>query len=372
MKTEILSTWQMLDSIENEWNQLLRTTPANSIFLTWEWIQAWREVVGENKQLFVVTVRDDQDQLIGIAPFHTYSMRFLGAMNYTALRTLADYSTASEYPDWIVKPDVEKEVLAKITEVLLSASKHWDLIWMPRMAGWTGAYERIANSAKQAGMLLHAMPSVFSNFALPESLQEFEQGFSAKRRQQMRRNKRNLLSLPGVSIEACSDPADLDSYTEALFDLHHRRRMLLGDSGCFVRRPAEAAFYRNFLPKALERGWLRLFALTQDNVIKAIQVGYAYHGEFLQMQEGFDPDFVSGAGNVLRHVVIEKCIDEGLQNYDNLGGFTEHKRRWGAQERSGHSVLIGHPSLKNRLLFMREIWPAGKYLREIGLYDGNE
>jgi CelD/BcsL family acetyltransferase involved in cellulose biosynthesis len=371
MKSQIFTTWQMLDSLKEEWNQLLQATPANTIFLTWEWMQAWRKVVGEDKRLFVIAVRDDQNKLVGIAPYYSYTICLLGLIDYTALRTLADYSTGSEYPDWIVKPENERETLQQITNTLLSARKRWDLIWMPRISGWTGAYERITTAVKEVGMLMRSRSTVFSSFSLPDSLNEFEQQFSAKSRQQLRRKKNKLLSSIGISIENCSNESDLEYFIKTLFNLHHRRRMLLDDPGCFIRRPAEAAFYRNFIPMALERGWLRLIALKEDNDIQAIQIGYAYNGDFLQLQEGFNPDFSSGAGNVLRHIVIEQCIEEGLRNYDFLGGFTEHKRRWGAQKKLGHELLIGHPSLKNRLLFLREIWPSGKYIQEIGLFDGN-
>jgi CelD/BcsL family acetyltransferase involved in cellulose biosynthesis len=370
MKTEIIKSWQQLDKLEGEWNQLLTSTPSNTIFLTWEWIQAWRSVVGEDRELFVITVRDNDNQLVGIAPFYPYAMLFLRLIHFKALRILADYSTAFEYADWIVSPRLETEVFQQITKTLKSAKKQWDLIWMPRISGWSGALDRLAPAMKEARFLTHTRPSYFSSFSLPKTIEDYEQTFSSKRRQQLRRKKRKLLSIPGISIEVCGNQSELNYYIETLFTLHHRRRMLLNDVGCFKRRPAEAAFYRNFLPKALERGWLRFIALKHNNEIQAIQIGYAYNGDFLQMQEGFNPDFEKGVGNVLRHIVIEQCIDEGLSNYDFLGGFTEHKRRWGAKERYGHEMLIGHPSLKNRLFFLKRIWPQGKHIQEIGLYDG--
>ena len=98
-------------------------------------------------------------------------------------------------------------------------------------------------------------------------------------------------------------------------------------------------------------------------------MGYIHNGAYLQMQEGFNPDFVDGVGNVLRHHVISLCIEEGLKEYDFLGGFTEHKRRWGAQVRSGYDVLIGNDSLKSRLLINLRFWPSGRYLQQHGLPD---
>ena len=70
-------------------------------------------------------------------------------------------------------------------------------------------------------------------------------------------------------------------------------------------------------------------------------------------------------------MVIEQCIDAGVQDYDFLGGVSEHKRRWGAQERDGCDLFIAHPSkLKNKLLFSTEVWPSGRFIDEIGLMSG--
>jgi CelD/BcsL family acetyltransferase involved in cellulose biosynthesis len=171
-------------------------------------------------------------------------------------------------------------------------------------------------------------------------------------------------------LTRCDDPAELPRYLEALYDLHERRRMLESDRGTFVRKPLQKRFYPEFARKALANDWLRFYALERAGTIEAIQLGYLYNGAFHQIQEGFNPAFSDGVGNVLRHLVIEECIKGGVKEYDFLGGYTEHKRRWGAVERAGYDVFIGHPSLKNRLLFSKEIWPNGRYMNAVGLIDG--
>ena len=370
METTLITSWKQFSALESEWNTLLCSSRSNTIFLTWEWIQAWHRVVGDHLQPFVLAVRDPQGKLLGVAPYYKYRLKFLKHLPFKGLRSLADYATASEYPDWIVSTEQEEDTLHAIARALRQARGHWDVIWMPRMSGWSGAHERITRALDAAGLFHHSRPSPFSSISLPGSLQDFEASFSAKRRQQIRRNRRNLIEQPGIDVLHCRSREELPRFIESLFDLHHRRRMLLGDPGCFVRKPAEAEFYRQFLPVALDNGWLRLAALTQDDTIQAIQIGYAYNGEFMQMQEGFQPDFVQGAGNVLRHMVIEQCIEEGLHTYDFLGGYSEHKRRWKADERFGYDLMIGRPSLKTRMLFHKEIWPTGRYIQEQGLFDG--
>ena len=123
-------------------------------------------------------------------------------------------------------------------------------------------------------------------------------------------------------------------------------------------------FYELFAPVALAKGWLRLSALKVDGVISAVQYGYAYGNTFSQLQEGYEPHGFDGIGNALRNLVIKMCIEEGLHDYDFLGGFTDHKRRWRAEPREGYNLFIGRKSLKNQLLFAKDIWPTGRFIQE--------
>jgi CelD/BcsL family acetyltransferase involved in cellulose biosynthesis len=371
MNNEVITNWQTLEPLKDEWDQLLQSSSGNSIFLTWDWIQAWRSVTGEDISLFIITVRDNDDRLVGIAPFYQYRIKLFKSIQFKALRILADYATGAEYPDLIVSPDCEDDALASIADTLLEQGHHWDLIWAPDISGWNGARERFYKIIQHAGMLHHMRPTSFSSFALPETFELYEKSFSSKRRKNLRRSRRNLFNQPGMEAIYCQDTSELSRFTDALFDLHHKRRMLLDDPGAFIRKPLMADFYRQFLPVALKKGWLRFFALTKDDTIEAIQIGYAYNGEYLAVQEGYNPDFYDGAGNVLRHISIENSIVEGLKTYDFLGGFTEHKKLWKAEERLGCDIFIGRPNLKNKLLFLKEIWPTGRFASEHGLYDGN-
>lgn len=371
MQTKIISSWANFDKLSDEWNGLLQRSRANTIFLTWEWLQTWRKVTNEAAKPFVITVRNDNGQLIGAAPFYVSELRLLNTFKYRTMRIMADYATGSEYADWIVDPEMETATLNAIADALLGAKSEWDTIWMPRMAGWTGAIERIKKACDTKKLLHHSRTVDFSYFDLPVEMKLYEESFSAKHRQQMRRKRRKLLNMEGVEVVLCESPEDLSHFLEALFKLHYRRWQLDGQEGCFRRKPYEAEFYRQFAQIALENNWLRLIAITDNGEIKSIQIGYVYEGTFLQLQEGFDPSYVQGAGNVLRTEVIERCINAGLHGYDFLGGDSGHKRHWGAKKRDGHDLFIAHPDkLKNRLLFSREVWPSGRYINEVGLLDG--
>ena len=367
MKTAVITSWSELDPLEPDWNDLLLRSSASSIFLTWEWLHAWRKAVQQKVDPFVITVRDDRGGLVGVVPLYRARLRFLKVIPYRTLRFVADVATGAEYPDWIVDPGKEQAVCEQIGETLRARAGHWDTIWLPNVAGWRGAPERIAKPLRNAGLNVHTREREFSAATLGQSLGEFEATIPSKRRQQMRRKTRRLMAIDGVEFVRCNTADELPEFLDALFDLHQRRWKSAGMDGSFRRKPLMERFYREFAPVALEEGWLGLFALQQHGHFKAVQFGYVFDGIYHQLQEGFDPDFEADAGNALRHLAIEALIDEGVRSYDFLGGWTEHKRRWGAELRHGSDIFVGSRSLKSRLLFSKEIWPTGRWIEQEGI-----
>lgn len=361
----VVRDWAAVEQVAPEWNTLLRKSAADTIFLTWEWMRAWIDVAGRDFEPLIVIVRNSQGVLVAIAPFYVVPYRFLGIFKFRVLRIAGDWPTGGEYPDLIVDPEVEQPALCCIADALMKHCRLWDCIWMSKIAGWTGATARLAQCAHHARIHIHQREMSFGYLQLPGTIKEFEAGLSGNRRQQMRRKKRQFLANDDFAFERCADVESLERYLRGLFDLHERRWNTQGQSGVFTRKPKEAHFYRRFAPVALRAGWLRVYAARQGDDLKAVQLGYVYNNTFLQIQEGFDPLYEAGVGNVLRHYAVEACINEKLSAYDFLGDMTEHKSRWLAQRRTGYEIFMGHRSLKNMVLFARTIWPAGRFLRPV-------
>jgi hypothetical protein len=67
MKLQIFDNPNGFDVLGDEWNALLGRSATNTLFLTREWQRVWWQGLGDG-QLQVVTLRDDDGTLIGIAP----------------------------------------------------------------------------------------------------------------------------------------------------------------------------------------------------------------------------------------------------------------------------------------------------------------
>lgn len=362
MKVDILENWKDVAALGPVWNSLLARSKANSIFLTWEWISAWLESGGKSRVPFVISVRDSGGDLIGIAPFYLATFRFGGIIPYRTLRVAADYATGADYPDWIMKADHESEIRRAIVAELLRAQSHWDCLWMPSVAGWTGATERILGACEPEAFHFRSRPRDFGVVTLPDTVDAYFRSLSSNKRQQLRGEIKRISRQPNVTMTRCETADEIPRYLDALFELHYRRWQTRGEEGSFRRKPQLMAFYRHFVPRALANGWLWLNALMDHNEYKAVQLGYVYERTFYQIQEGFDPQYMKGVGNVLRAHVIEACIAEGIRTVDFLGEMSEHKRRWLAIQRDGYDLFLGPRKLKNYPLFSAEIWPTGRFL----------
>ena len=363
MRAEVVRDWDAFVALRDEWNPLLARSGADSVFLTWDWLRTWLDCGARDWRPLIVLVRAADGALLGIAPFYHADYRLLGVLPVRVLRLAGDFPTGAEYGDIIAAREHEPEVCAAIGDALHGVRGEWDVIWMPNVAGWSGAVERARAVAAAAGLRVRTRPISFGHIDLPATLGDYENALSANRRQQIRRKRRNLLKDPAVALTSPADAAHLDGALQDLFRLHHARWMTRGDPGTFARKPMQAEFYRRFAPVALANGWLRLHVLSENGTTRAIQYGYCYKGAFLQLQEGFDPDYQADAGNVLRHFAIEQSIADGITVYDFLGEMTEHKSRWQATSRAGCDLMLVNGTLRALPLRLAPLWPTGRYLR---------
>jgi CelD/BcsL family acetyltransferase involved in cellulose biosynthesis len=360
---EVVCTLSKWRAIEPEWNKLVERSRSASLFLTWEWLDSWMSVHDVGSSLFVICVRTPDGQLAGAAPFYMQQHMLLRAIPYRVLQLIGDVNSGAEYLTWAADAAHELEVTRTIITALRDHQRDWDLIWMPKLDWWSPFNVELSATLKREGFMVNSRPIPFSTVPLPDRFDAFLERMSANRRQQIRRTMRRILNKPGVEVYRVTTVSEVPKALGALFQLHNSRWQSIGHEGLFQRNPLERSFYERFVPVALQQGWLAMYVLTDHGEAKAVQLGYIYHGAMLQLQEGFDPDYLPHVGNALRAHVINDCINQGVREYDFLGGRSEHKRRWLAGERSGADMLIAPSKIRSLPIMLVGIWPTGAYLQ---------
>src|SRR5688572_6937670 len=107
---EIVEDRGAFEQLEREWTDLLESSAADCLFLTWEWLFTWWTHLAGDRRLFVITVRS-ADRLIAVAPFFQSARRVTSLLPFHSLEFLGTGTVGSDYLDIIVRRGCEQEAL---------------------------------------------------------------------------------------------------------------------------------------------------------------------------------------------------------------------------------------------------------------------
>jgi len=334
----LISRWEELQTISQEWNELLANSSEDTFFLTWEWISAWWNHYGNGRQLFVLAAKKE-GRLVGIAPLYVDKVKKYG-QRWKALKIIGDGSGDSDYQDCIVLAGLEEEVAQAFVNFLASRRNDWHVIEFESVPETSPFIKAFLDAAKEnlAGTTQEAVPC--TSMVLPSNWDEYLNALKPRVRSKVRSSlaflEKEIRSVP----VACSEPQELDDWLPTLFDLHTRRWKQVGQSGVF-HGSAKRNFYAEVSRAALAKGWLAFYRLDWGERPLAMQYGFLYRDRFLLLQEGYDPSFETvRPGQTLRAWAIRYWIQNGLKEYDFLAGAPKHKLEWGGTTKQSLRIKV--------------------------------
>ncbi|QUM85351.1 MULTISPECIES: GNAT family N-acetyltransferase [unclassified Moritella] len=364
IEIRVIKEWSEFEALKEDWQNLLEQSDANHIFLNWEWIDCWRKSQSTAINPLIIVIKNSQ-QTLAIAPFYIQEYRLANLLTYQSLRFVGDQNSGSEYSNFIVKAERCLDLKSMLWAYLLSPDikLYWDFIWFTNVASWTAGGTTLLESLEAVKPLhYHCRTVEFAQVVLGGLTAEILPNLSKSLRTNIRQTRCRLDKIGPWQVKASREDDDIGEHLEKLFTLHNKHWQHLG-RGTFQRRPELVNFYRNFVPLASQKGWLRLLRLESGGEVQAMQLGYVFNDQFLAIQEGYNPDYVSGIGQVLRYFSYKSCKQEGVHCYDFLGVYTDHKRRWLAEKKHGKNLFIWHRKMKNLPFEAKQIWPTGRYLK---------
>jgi len=346
--------------LRDEWNELVSSSGADTLFLTWEWLHSWWRHLADARRLALVTVRRD-GRLLALAPLAVRPPSLSRLQPIPALEFLGTGTAGSDYLDVIVRRGEEGEAVAALAEHLAvrtpmlelshvhsGASVAADLAARLGGHGWTSATSTV-NVCPFIPLSGHTWASYLDSLG-------------SAHRYNVQRRIRNLDKQFDVRFERAHTEDERRAALALLVELHNRRWDPRGGSESFAT-PALLAFYDEVSRLALARGWLRLYVLRLDGRAVAALHGYAYGGAFLFYQAGFDPDFAKqSVGLVTMGLAIKSAIEEGLNEYDLLHGDESYKFQWAPKSRELARIQAFPGSLGGRL--GRRAMGASRALRQ--------
>ncbi len=349
---EKITTREDFNDLESVWNGLLEASSSNSITLTWEWLSTWWDVFGEGRELYILLVRDGKE-LIGIAPLLKRTVRHYGVLPYRRLEFLGSGEDeadeiCSDYLDFILLGGREAESLRAIFEFLHKQDRDWDEFILTDISGESPNLPFLETLCEASDTKFQTLRDQICVYVpLPGDWETFMSGLSRDFRRKIRKERRTLESLKG-EVRLIESLKGFDEHFEILIRLHQARWTSRGRPGVFSSERF-TRFHRLLAPKALQKGWLKLFVLFESGEPAAALYDFIYNNKMYYYQSGLilEGGRISSPGVLIRSFAVEKAIEMGLRECDFLKGEPgSYKFRWGAESRSIRQLRLARAHSK--------------------------
>jgi len=338
LKVHHYRNWDELWPLRESWNRTLQRSASDTVFLTWQWCEAWWKNYGNDRPLFVLAAWESAE-LIAVAPLFVEEVRFYGR-RWRRLRLIGDGSHDSDYLDCFSQQGRESEAMTAFGDFLDANLGDWDWIELTGPVEDSPTLAGIARYASGKNWHCESERIPCATLPLPKTWEQYLRGLEPRFRTKVRSSLVMLTDYLKTDPEPCSSPRQIDEWLPLLFDLHTRRWKTRNEPGVF-RDPIKRRFYAELSRSAFEQGWLAFHRLNWGERTLALQYGLIYRNRFHLLQEGYDPDFWDvRPGVALRAWLMRHWVEASLDEYDFLAGVSDYKLDWGAQEKSSQRLLI--------------------------------
>jgi len=338
----ICRTWDELEQFRERWNSLLRANPASSIFQTPEWLTAWWQAYGQNRDLFALVFTDSTGAVVGIVPLYADQTRFLG-WSLTTLRMVGAGSGDSDGLDFITAPGYAIDCAQAFT-AWLAAQKEWHVCALETLPQRSQVANCLFQRIQESGMSIDSTLTPNFMIDLPPTWPQYVNSLESAFRPLLTRYPRRLQSRFTVKFSRCKDADDLKVQLQTLFDLHQMRWTGRGEIGAFASSERRDFYYR-MATAFLQRGWLEFWWLELDGKTVGAQFCFRHNNTVSLLQEGFDPKYADEKiGYALKAHLLQNMIRSGATRYDFLGGADPYKAKFGARQENYLNLSIAGPS----------------------------
>jgi CelD/BcsL family acetyltransferase involved in cellulose biosynthesis len=334
MKIETYTDLSGFDPLAREWNDLLKRSAFDTLFLTWEWQRTWWEHLGEG-DLFLITMRDDQGHLAGIAPLY----RTISAGGERRLKIVGCVDV-SDYLDIIVAQGREREVYGALLDYLDSAEMAvWDTAELCNVPEISPVHQALAEMTVERGYEFRTIvEDVCPVIDLPATWDAYLSSLDKKQRHEIRRKMRRIEREADVHWYIVDQGRDLAEEIEAFIELHQKSS---ADKDDFMDEQMRG-FFRAVAHVLQPPGWLQLAFIEVDGQKAASMLNFDYEDTILVYNSGYDPQHRAhlSPGIVLLSYCIQHAIELGRARFDFLRGDEPYKYRFGAKETKVYRLII--------------------------------
>ena len=316
---------ESFDTIGGEWEDILSSTAANTIFITPWWQRLWWERYGGGARLELLSVRRGDD-LLGIAPL---------MISGDALSFLGD-TDLFDYHDFLVSDGCEADFYNALWQHI--AALDWQTLELKSLRQDSHTLKRLPALAQADGCETEITQEDVSPYTvLQPTWDEYLAGLRKKDRHELRRKLRRLQNGGNANQYAYDDP---DAIAKSMPDFFRLMRASSGDKNDFLT-PDRERFFGELACELAARGQFKLFFLEVDHARVAACICFDYDDSFLLYNSGYDPEYSAlSVGLLNKALCIREAIESGKRRFDFLRGDERYKYNLGGKDQTVHELTI--------------------------------
>ncbi len=316
---------RVFDQLRPEWDALLHRSTADLIFCTWEWQSSWWKAYHAG-QLWVITCRDDNGQLVGIASW------FIENNNGERVVRTVGCVDVTDYVDIIADPAHVEAVHDALAAFLRDNADAYDRINWCNIPESSPSLARFPETLQAHGFTTEIeFQEVCPVIELPDDWEGYLERLDKKQRHEIRRKMRRAESEARIEWRVVDRhyEGDIDEAVDQFLTL---MRASHPEKAQFLDDPKNLAFFKTVVPQVHGCGWLKLTFLVINGTPSAAYCDFDYNGRILVYNSGLLPQENAhlSAGIVLLSYNIRDAIANQRQVFDFLRGNETYKYRMGA------------------------------------------
>ncbi len=355
MRIVRFTTFAELDRYSQEWDRICGPVP----FRSWDWASTWWQYYGQlwdsSRELFVLGVFDDFDQLVGLAPWYIERSVAFGRV----ARFLGSGEVCADYLDILSKAGMEQQVAEALADwISRELANHADVVELTAIDSEGSMVEKLADYLGNDICTIHRRSGDNCwRIGLPPTVDEYVARHSKNGRKPFHRIEHRMLDTGRAVLRTAQTSEEVAEAMEILIDLHKRRFM------CNGRQTSYGSdrfwnFHRDLAQRMLQRGNLLLHILDIDGIPAAAEYQFSGGGTRYAYQSGIDPDRLKmSPGHVIMVAMVRWAIAQGYHTFDLMRGDEPYKAHWRAQPHECLEIRIVPDRIAPQL--RHSVWLAG-------------
>ncbi len=346
LDVEVVQNFERFLELQHEWNAAMSRARISYPFVSHEWISAWWECFGSDKEMHIVVVRD-HDSIMAIAPMMIVFHRMYG-VRLRCLQLI--YNWHAFRCDFIVCGGYDR-VYEAIWNHILACRDQWQVVILPQVPSQSPTVPAICSLAQNQRFLTGRWQTSSPYLTLEGNWDEYFNSLARKHRSNLRNRFRRLERLGKVERRVISGGAALPAALAEGYKLE--AKTWKGEEGTAISSVPELdAFYSKLARIAADRGWLRLQFLELGTRKIAFDYSLQYANSIYVLKSGYDPEFSPFSPyNLLSYENIRDAYQQGLNVYDFLGIDDDWKMRWTSTTRVHDWLYVFPRTARHGLLY---------------------